>query len=207
MARMLARQRLGPRALAQHDRLDDRVMLFMGEHQPVASTGAGAVDHHEAVGRCEGQRHRALDLALHHGRAARLGQQGMEAQVVPGIGRERGGADLGRCEQGVDLAEAFAHLGQHRGVGTALGRQTRGQAFERAAQLDGVLDVALGELAHHVAAAGQGLDQALLLQAHEGGADRRARHRQPIDHREFGDALAGREFAADDHLAQRQLRP
>ncbi len=168
--------------------------------------GTAAVGHHEGVGRCERQRRDAIDLALHQRAARHLCQQGVKARVLCDVARERG---LGqpRCGQHVvDARQAVAHVDQHRGGHAALRGQPCSQAFERAAQLDRVADVGLGEVTHHEAARRQGLEQAFLLQADQRGADRRARHRQPLDHRQLGDALAGLEFAAEDQLAQPQLR-
>ena len=55
----------------------------------------------------------------------------------------------------------------------ALGRQARGRALEHPTELDGVVDVGPGELAHDEAAAGERLEQPFVLERHEGDPERR----------------------------------
>jgi hypothetical protein len=105
----------------------------------------------------------------------------------------------------VDFGEAGARLGQHDAGDAALGREPRHQAFDGAAQLDRVGDVTLGKGPHRVAAVGQGLQQPLLLQAHEGRPDRRARDAEALDQRQLRDAGPARQLPRQDHLAQPQL--
>ena len=66
---------------------------------------------------------------------------------------------------------------------------------------------ALRELAHDVAAAGEPPQQALVLELGEREPQRRARDAEPLDERQLGHPLAGRELAAEDQLAQAQQRP
>ncbi|MDT4857919.1 hypothetical protein FQZ97_923640 [compost metagenome] len=114
---------------------------------------------------------------------------------------ERGGG-----EHGIDAVQALFGLGQHHARRAALGSQPGEQALQRAAQLDGVRDVALGKRLHHVAAVGQRLQQALLFQAHQGSADRRARNTEALHDGEFGDARTSRQLAREDEFAQLQQR-
>ncbi|MOA32104.1 hypothetical protein D3C78_1532950 [compost metagenome] len=84
----------------------------------------------------------------------------------------------------------------------ALGGLARRQAFQHAAHLHGASDVRLGHLAHRVAAAA-GLDQqALLLQRAQRHAHRHARDLQAFGGGNLDDALARRQLAGGDHLAQ-----
>src|SRR5690606_32164815 len=62
-----------------------------------------------------------------------------------------------------------------------------------------------GEGPHRITAIGQRLQQAFLLQPHQGRADRRARDAQALDQRQLGDARTAWQFAGQDHLAQSQL--
>ena len=55
------------------------------------------------------------------------------------------------------------------------------------------------------AATGQPVQQPLLLQPHQRGADGRARHAQLLDERQLGNAGTAGQLARQDHLAQAQL--
>ena len=72
-----------------------------------------------------------------------------------------------------------------RAGGAALGGEARRGALQHAAQLDGVAHVALGELAHDVAAAGQAAQQALVLELGQRQAQRGAAHAQQLDQRQL----------------------
>ena len=63
---------------------------------------------------------------------------------------------------------------QQHGRRTPLSGQPGAQPLGRAAQLNGFRHITLAERAHGVSAIGQGLQQTLLFQPHQGGADRRA---------------------------------
>ena len=53
-----------------------------------------------------------------------------------------------------------------------LRREARGRALEHPAELDRVVDVGPGELAHDEAAAGERLEQPFVLERHEGDPER-----------------------------------
>ena len=86
--------------------------------------------------------------------------------------------------------------------GAALGDEAPGQAFQHAAHVDGIDHLAHGECAHHIAARAGERQQALLRQRRQRLANRRARHAETLGDVDLGDALAGHELAAQDHLAQ-----
>ncbi|MDT4835714.1 hypothetical protein FQZ97_693880 [compost metagenome] len=130
----------------------------------------------------------------------------MEFLVVRHVAREGRVVERGLAQQFVDAREAGARFAQHHGRRAALGRQPRHQAFERAAQLDGVGHVAFGKGAHRIAAVGQGFEQAFLLEPHERAAHRRARHAELFGDGDLGNARAAGQLARQDHFAQPQLR-
>ena len=204
-AGVFAHQRLGTCAFAAHDRIDHGAVLLLGHDERVACTRASRLHHHEAVRRGERQRHRAFDLARHEVAAGHLHEQLVEAAVLLDVAGERLLAQFGLGEQGVDARQAVACLGEQHRADAAFGGESRGQALERAAHLDRVVNVGFGEVLDDEAAVRQRLEQALLLQAHQRHADRRARGLQALHERQLGDARAGFELAADDQLAQPQL--
>ena len=89
-----------------------------------------------------------------------------------------------------------------------LRREARSRALEHAAQLDRVVDVAPGELAHHEAAAGERLEDAFVLERHECDPERRPRDPELLDQAKLGDALARLERSVEQKLtkAERRLR-
>ena len=89
----------------------------------------------------------------------------------------------------------------------ALGGKARGQSFERAADLDGVEHVLLREGPDGEAAGRDGLDEPFLVEPLQRGPDRRARDAGALGDRKLGNALAGRQHAFEDQLADGQQRP
>ena len=113
-ARVFAHQAFGARAFALLDGVEHRAVLGLRHDQHVARLGPGGCAQHEAVGRGERQRLGPLELAPHHVAAGHLGQQGVEAAVVPHVAGEGVFAQAGRGQQRVDAADAVARLGQQR---------------------------------------------------------------------------------------------
>src|SRR6185436_10488887 len=114
----------------------------------------------------------------------------METLVQVDIAREPLDRYLLARHQLVDLGEAFAEFAERRIGQPTFGAEPRGEAFERAAHLDGVIDVSLRERLHREAARGDELEQALFLQPYQRHADRGARDAETVDHRELGNAVA-----------------
>ena len=131
----------------------------------------------------------------------------MKARVHGHVGRK--GLDRDRIlpHQLIEIGEALLQRLEAAGAGAALGGEAGGEAFQRAAQLDRIEDVALGERLHHEAAGGDRLQQAFVLEPHQRQPHRRARHAGDLDRLQFGDALARPQLPGQDHVAQRELRP
>ena len=93
-----------------------------------------------------------------------------------------------------------------RGVRTSCGMprsaRWRGQAFQRAAYLDGVRTSASGTCAPALRACRRA-PAGPLLERPEGELYRRARHAQRLGDWDLGELLAGRQPAIDDELPQR----
>jgi hypothetical protein len=127
----------------------------------------------------------------------------MEAAVQIDIAQKIVCGDTGAEHQRIKCVQALVQTGEIRFGRPSFGRKPRGQTFERAAHLDGGVDVAFGEGADSVAAGRDGVRETFLLKPHHRGADRRARYAKPLDQRQFGQAFAGLHFAAEDQFAQR----
>jgi hypothetical protein len=130
----------------------------------------------------------------------------VEALVQLDVVDERVDPTVGVVHHGLHLLLALAHPAEQPAPDAALRGQPRGGALEHAAQLDRVVDVTAREGAHAVAAAFTRREQPFVLEARERQPQRRARHAEPLDERELGHALAGRELAVEDQLAQREQR-
>ena len=109
------------------------------------------------------------------------------------------------AQHSVDVAQCLARFGQQHRRGATFCGQAGRQAFQRAAQFYRLGHIALGKGLDGVTAIGQGVQQAFLLQPHQGGADRRARETEFFDNRQLGDACAAGQLTTHDHCTQAQL--
>jgi hypothetical protein len=71
-----------------------------------------------------------------------------------------------------------------------LRRETRGRSLEDAAELDGVVDVGTGELAHYETSTGECLEESFVLERHESDPERCPRDPQLLDQTKLRNALA-----------------
>ena len=98
------------------------------------------------LGEANGRRDDALHLARDQRLPAISAQQRMEARVVRDVAENAASPSAGsRSSSSMRCRQSRASAQQH-GADAALGGQPRGQAFERAAQFDRVVDVALGKV-------------------------------------------------------------
>jgi hypothetical protein len=81
----------------------------------------------------------------------------------------------------------------------------RRQPLERRPGLEDLDRLGLGHQPHARAAVRLALDQALVLEAHQGGPDRRARHPELGAHVGLHEALIRRELAAHDRLPEPEV--
>jgi hypothetical protein len=108
-----------------------------------------------------------------------------------------------RVERGHDLRQRRGPAIVHRSRGCEPARHT----FERAPQLDGLLDVLQTECPYGEPARGATREQALVLERLHRQPQRRARHADAIDGLELGDTVTGGQRAGQDHLAEPQHGP
>ncbi len=174
---------------------DRRVLAVLG----LGQDEAGRVGEGHGLG--------PLDLAGQNLAAAGLGDRLVQGLVQPHIAVEVACGHRPRPHQGVDLGQDVVHGPQPEVLHAALGGPARGQALKGAADLDGVEGVLLAEGLHRIAAAGQGLQEALLLQPRQGRTHRRARHAQAVHRPDLGHALAGRQLAGEQQFAHGQQGP
>ena len=201
---VLAGQALGALALAALDRIDEADVVAVGDDEDVARGRQLGLGEHERARPGERQRDDALHRP-HEQRAARhLEQARMEGLVEAQVALE--GLVVAAVHERLDRLVGGAQRREVTGVRAALGGEPRGRSLEHAAQLDGVPHVALGELAHHVAAGGKPAQQALVLQFGQREAHRGAAGAQQLHQRQLGHPLAGREMAVEDQLAQAEHR-
>ena len=203
--RVLAADALGTGALAPLDRLDEPAVVALGDDQDLARLLELRLGEHERAGRGERQRHDAVERALQHRAARHLHQVLVEALVQLDVVLE--GGVVGLVHGRVHLLDQADEDGELAARDAALGGEARGGSFDDPAQLDGVVDVGVRELAHHVPAAGQNLEQALVLELRQRQPQRRPRHAEALDQRQLGDARAGRELAAQEQFAQPEDGP
>ncbi len=129
----------------------------------------------------------------------------MEAAVLPDVLGECGFRQLRQPQQLVDPRHRVAGACPDQAADTALGGETGRQPLDRAAQLDRVADVVLGEVLDCEPASRQRLEQSFLLQPGQRHPDRRPRHADALDQRELRDPRPRLEAAAEHQLAQGQL--
>ena len=188
------------------DRVDDGAVLLLREDQHFARVRKLRLHHDEPVRRRERQLQRALDLPLEHRAVRKLHQKRMETVVQRHVLGERVDGHALAREHRVHPVDAIGERAQVRRCNAAFGGQPGGEPFERAAHLDRIVDLGLGERACGIAAAGDRLEQPFVLQSCQRRTDRRARDAEPIDDGELGDALARRQLAVENHLAQTEQR-
>ncbi len=215
---VFAHQRFGAVALALFDGGDHFAMLFLRQGQDDPRIGSAGLRHDQAIRRGERQLHHARQCTLKHIAAGHRHQQGMEARVGLHIGGKVD-ALAWRADDGVDLGQQRACLGQLRGGYAALGSDACGQvferaaqsdacgqAFERAAQFDRIVHIALAEGLHRIPTARQGAGQAFFAQPLQRRAHRRARHAQALHHGQLGQPRSGGQGAVEDQFAQCEQR-
>ena len=198
---VLAHQRLGARALAVLQRIDDAVVLAVRVLQHVVHLLEIVLVEGQRLGAGEGHAAVAFERLGDDRAASLLEHQPMEALVHFRVQRLVALHDATLAEQRIAILQAGTQLAQQRPGRTALGDAPGCKALEHGADVDRVDDVGGGECAHDVAARRVLGQQALLRQQRQRLAHRRARHAQQVGERRLGDALTRRELAAKDHLA------
>src|ERR687885_1135361 len=176
VAGVLAAERLGPRALAQLDRLEDRAMLGVRDVEAAVRLRVAGVDVDECARRGERQRDDAGVGGIEGAAAREAEQEGVEALVELDVTLERGRRGAVRTDHRVELGDAAVKGLERVGVVEALGRQPGGGALEHAAQVDRVGGLLARERADDEPAAPGGLHEALVLEARERQPQRGARH-------------------------------
>ena len=202
--RVLACEALGATALAALDRLDQTAVVAVGDDQDLARGGKLGLGENERARTRERQRHDPVERPFEHGAARELEQPAVKALVEVHVALER--LVVGAVHEPVDRFVGLAQRPQLARRSAALGGEPRRRTFEHAPKLDRIPDVALGELAHDVAAAGEPAQKALVLELGEREPQRSPRDAEALDERELGHPLAGRERPAEDQLAQLEKR-
>ena len=206
-ARVLAGEALGAGALAALDRLDQPEVMAVGDDQDLARLGElGLGQHERGAGGGERQRDDALQRSLEQRAAGDLQQPRVEALVESDVALE--GLVVGAVHQLLDriVDGAAARAGRARAAPRSAANRAAVPSSTPRSSIASWMS-ACGELPHHVAAAGQPAQQALVLERGQREAQRRARDAEPLDQRQLRHPLARRELAAEDQLAQAQQRP
>lgn len=112
-----------------------------------------------------------------------------------------GGQVFAAGDVGAGLVEAF-ELGDEAVFGAG-GGEAGGGRFDDEAEAEEVLDVFEGDGGDGVAAAGDGVDETVVAEAGEGGADGGAAEGEAAGELDLGDVLAGGEVAAEDRATDR----
>ena len=179
-------------------------MLVVRHDEDLARRRQLGLGQDERARRRERQRDDARERPLEHRAAGRLQQQPVEAFVDVHVAHER--VVVGLVDDLLHLVVARAHRREGLAAHAALGREAGRRALEHPAHLDRVVDVGPSEAADSVAAAGQELQQSLVLEGGERQAQRRAGHAETLDERQLRHARPGRELAVEDELPQAQQR-
>src|SRR5262249_20321884 len=120
---------------------------------------------------------------------------------------ERIGPRAPALNHAINPGEASTDVRQLVGTGDAFGRELRRDAFEHAADLDAVVNVADRELRRDEPAGRPRRHEAFLFEAAEHEREGRARHVKARGQRNLADPFAGTELAAHEQLAHLQERP
>src|SRR5918995_517631 len=192
---------LGPRALAAADRLDERDVLVLGDEKDLPGLGQRCVDRHQQGARWpEREREHMLERPTELRALRQLAESLVELLVETDVLHERlhaRSADdqiqlSAQLQQGLELVVRLQPLR----------REARSRALEHTAELDRIVDVAAGELAYNEAAAGERLEEPLVLERHEGATQRRPGDSELFDQTELGNALTRLEGAVQQELAE-----
>ena len=84
--------------------------------------------------------------------------------------------------------------------------EARSSALEHPAELDCVVDVGTGELAHDETAAGERLEEPLVLERHEGDPERCPRDAELLHQPKLGNPLARLERPVEQELTESERR-
>ena len=204
-SRVLAGERLGASTLPALDRLDQPLVVAVGDHEDLSRLRQLGLGQHHRVDAAERQRQDPVERAVEQGAAGDLEHACVKALVEVHVGLER--LVVGEGQQRLDLGVDRAQRADLAAGRAALGGEARSRALEHAAQLDRVAHVGLGERAHRVATAREVSQQALVLERGQRQAQRRARHAETLHERQLAHPLARLELAAEDQFAQPQQRP
>ena len=202
--RVLTGEALGAAALPSLDRLDQPAVVAVGDDQDLSRGRELRLGQDERARPRKRERDDAVERPFEHRAAGELEQPCVEGLVKAHVAFER--VVVRPVDERMDRLVDLLQRPQLACGGAALGREPSGGALEHPAQLDCVADVALRELAHDVAAAGQPAQQTLVLELGEREPQRRTRDAQTLYEPELGHPLAGRERPAEDQLTQLQER-
>src|SRR5690606_24105111 len=151
------------------------------------------------------QMHDALDLALDDATARQRAQHLVKLGVEGDIGVEvhrlrRDGDDLVKFpDKSLESSELCWGY-------SAFGGKPGGGAFKHTAQFDRVYHVGLGEEPHRIAAGGDSIENAFLLEPGKSGAHGGTRQAEPFADADFGQPFAGRDRAREDKVAHAENR-
>ena len=170
------------------------------------ASGSSACTRTKALGEANGRFSARLSWRASTGESANSTSSAWKRSFRPTYCENSSSVTSSRASSASIAATQSRKLAERRLGEAAFGGEAGAQPFERAADLDRVGDVALGEGFHREAAGGDQLQQALFLEPHQRHADRRARHAEALDDGKLGDAVAGFQLAGEDQVAQAQQR-
>ena len=193
---VLARNRVRARSLAVSDRLDERMVLVLGHEQDLPRLGERRVHHQERAGRCERQREGVPERAIELRALGERSEPAVELLVEAEVLHER--LDAVRAHGRVQASAAVAQGLELRLRLEPLRSQPCRSPLQHAPELDCIVDVGARELAHDEAPARKRLEQPLVLERHQGDAERCPRDAELLHEPELGDALARLEGAVEE---------
>ena len=203
---MLAHERLCALALARLDRAHDAAMMILRHREHGLRFRQPRLHHHERAGGGKGKAYRPRNLPGEHRAVGEIDNDAVELLVQLDIGGEAVDRHSAYEYELIEAGEAVLEVFEMRLRHAALGGEPGGQTFERAANLDRRMNVALVEGVNDEAAGGKRAQQAFLLEADQGRPDRRSGDAEALDQKELRHPLPGLELTAEDQLAQLQQR-
>ncbi len=196
---VLSRDRVRTGSFAPADRVDERVVLMLRDEEDLPRLGQRRVNHQQRARRREREGERVLERPFELPALRQSAERLVEFLIEPKVLHER--LDAPSANDCIELLTARAQRRELLLRLESLGRQARGGALEHAAELDRIVDVGAGELAHHEPPAGECLEEPLVLERHEGDAKRRPRDTELLDETQLRNPLARLEGSVQQELA------
>ena len=186
------------------DRFEEHPVLVLCDDEELVLAAQRRLRREQGAGRGERQRHGVCDRPSERVALREDDERPVVLVVQLDVSLE---ARPPLADDGVELLGDGDEAGELGRRLEPLGREPRGGAFEHAAELDRIRDVAQREGAHDEPSAGKRAEQPFVGERREGQTERRARDAEPLREPDLRHALLGRQLTREDQLAQPERRP